>query len=154
MNYSISVTSIIETMQAVASLYLLSNAGCNSAIVASLFPERRELLESLVKDAFAETLIEMLPYVDDSNIDDAESDEILRFSIGAFDKLPQGVHSIIRRNIEQSLAYRIIHLCLLSSQEKSIGTITIEEIARKSTCFLDSALTLIHTAQTPAPFIR
>lgn len=142
-------------MQAIASLHLFSaNIDRNCALAATLFPERRELLNALVKDAFAETLIEMLPYVEDSNLDDSEADEILKFSIQSFDNLPQGVHSIIRRNIEQSLAYRVIHLCLLATQEKNIGTTTIDEISRKATLFLTTALTLIRTAQSPAPFIR
>lgn len=155
MNYSISVTSIIETMQAIASLYLMSSRfDGNSTLASTLFPERRDLLTALVKDAFAETLVDMLPYVSDSNLDSEESDEIIKFSIDAFDTFPHGIHSIFRRNIEQSIAYRVLYLCIISEQEKGIGSTSAEEISSKSTKFLSKALSLIRTSQLNTPFIR
>lgn len=153
MTYSLSITSIIETMRAIAALHILSSPLVGAESLANMFIHpRKELLTSLVKDAFAETLIELLPYVVDSNLDTDESSEFLTFRLDALENLSSGVHTVIRHSIEQSIAHRVLYLCLIALPDECAGMSA--EISRKVTSHLDNALTLLRSNRVNRPFIR
>lgn len=153
MIYSLSTDSIIRIVHAVWALHIISYRDADSLTCGpDLLPSRRDLMTAIITDAFAETLVALLPYVSDSNLDSVDVEVTLRFSLADTLAIPEGSHPIIRRSIEQSIAYRVISLCLMALPDG--GGILTEEISRKSAFHLESALTMLHSNRVNRPFIR
>ena len=131
MTYFLSISKIIDTVQAIAALHIFSApAGrCES-----------------------ETLVAILPYVADSNLDNCDSSGMLTVEISSIIRISDGTHPVVRRSLEQSIAYRILNLCLLSlpGDDSSLA----EEMLRKATFHLDKAVDLLRSGRANHPFIR
>lgn len=153
MRYSLSMTSIIDTMQALVALRLLSAPPCGAKVLAELLmPERRPLVSALVKDAFAETLIALLPYLSDSGLGEEDDTDFLTFELSAPVRMPDGAHTVVRRSLEQSIAYRVIYISLLSAHDTDSRM--ADEMSGKVSFHLDCALTLLRSNRVSGPFIR
>ena len=153
MTYFLSISQIIDTVQAIAALHIFSApAGRCEALTSMLAPSRHDLMEALAKDAFAETLVAILPYVADSNLDNCDSSGMLTVEISSIIRISDGTHPVVRRSLEQSIAYRILNLCLLSlpGDDSSLA----EEMLRKATFHLDKAVDLLRSGRANHPFIR
>ena len=145
MTYFLSISKIIDTVQAIAALHIFSApAGRCEALTSMLAPSRHDLMEALAKDAFAETLVAILPYVADSNLDNCDSSGMLTVEISSIIRISDGTHPVV--------AYRILNLCLLSlpGDDSSLA----EEMLRKATFHLDKAVDLLRSGRANHPFIR
>lgn len=153
MLYTLSLNSVLSTMRALAAVTILSApADIRSPLADLIMADRRELHVRLAKDAFAEMLLSLLPYVEDSNLDDEESPEIMTLVIPAADSLGAAAVSAVRHSLEQAIAYRVFHLCLLSLPEPP--SMLAEEVGAKTNRHLDMALALLRSATVNYPFIR
>lgn len=153
MTYTLSLTSVLSTMRAFAAMSILSAPDDIRQPLADLImADRRDLHLRLAKDAFAEMLLGLLPYVTDSNLDDEESPELLTLEIPCADSLGSAAVTVIRHALEQSLAYRVFHLCLLSLPDTP-GRL-IGEIGGKIDAHQSRALDLLRSVGWNYPFIR
>ena len=70
MLYSLSTQVIADTVHALVALELLSaSEPTRTALSPLLDPERRGMLTLMIKNAFAETVLDLMPYVDDADLD-------------------------------------------------------------------------------------
>ena len=96
MTYFLSISKIIDTVQAIAALHIFSApAGRCEALTSMLAPSRHDLMEALAKDAFAETLVAILPYVADSNLDNCDSSGMLTVEISSIIRISDGTHPVV-----------------------------------------------------------
>lgn len=153
MTYTLSLNSVLSTMRALAAMSILSAPeDIRQPLADIIMADRRDLHVRLAKDAFAEMLLGLLPYVGDSNLDDVESPELLTFDIPSADSLGSGAVTVLRHSLEQSLAYRVFLLCLLSLEEPP--EMLIREISSKIDLHQSRALELIRSCDWNSPFIR
>ena len=70
MLYSLSTQVIADTVHALVALELLSaSEPTRTALSPLLSPERRGMLTLMIKNAFSETVLDLIPYVDDADLD-------------------------------------------------------------------------------------
>ncbi|MDE6859916.1 MAG: hypothetical protein K2J65_05845 [Duncaniella sp.] len=153
MTYVLSFSSMLTTMRALAAVSLLSvPSDVRQPLADIIMSDRRELHVRLAKDAFAEILLDLLPYVEDSNLDDDESPELMTFKMPSADSLGNASVTVLRHALEQSLAYRVFRLCLLSLPEPPEAL--VGEISVKIDSCQSRALELLRSQGLNYPFIR
>lgn len=153
MTYALSFSSVLTTMRALASVSLLSApSDIRWPLADIIMADRSELHVRLAKDAFAEILLDLLPYVENSNLDDDESPELMTFEMPSADSLGNTSVTVLRHALEQSLAYRIFRLCLLSLPEPPVAL--VGEIGAKIDSCQSRALELLRSQDLNYSFIR
>ena len=112
MLYSLSISTIADTIHALAAMELLRAGEDEKTLLSPLLDaERSELLSQMIKTAFAEISLTLLPYVEDIATDNESLDLSLRTPVFAFD----GIHLVLRRKIEAAVAYKVIQTYILSA---------------------------------------
>lgn len=143
MLYSLSTNVITDTAHAIAAMQSLSGGEEGRVLFGPILePGRQGLLRLLVKNAFAEVIVALLPFITDCNLDDEDeasgvahqeadddSDALLQFELSAPGKLSSGAHSGIRRALEQSIAYKALQLWAISVESTEIAGMLGEKAA-------------------------
>lgn len=170
MLYSLSTQVIADTVHALVALELLSApAGKKTLLAPLLDPARGGVLALMISNAFAETVLDLLPWVDDAELDGERpdtaplpqtsvdgGDHLLRVALrvpssGSAGEGRKGIHGIIRRHLENLVVLRVIHTALLAG-----GTAEGAEAAASFASKIRERISALTTLlRTPAvPFIR
>ncbi len=125
MQYFLSTDVIADTIHALAAMQLLSAPPDEPRTPSPLLdPERLGQLHLLIRNAFAETILALFPFVEDAELDDenpstppphqepipAEPIPMLKISL----RLPASVaggenfHGVLRRRLELAVAKRVL----------------------------------------------
>lgn len=169
MLYSLSTQVIADTVHALVALELLSaSEPTRTALSPLLDPERRGMLTLMIKNAFAETVLDLMPYVDDADLDgekpavspgehpaDDSADHlmqiVLRVPATPGGERPAGIHGLIRRQLDMTVVSRVIHTALLAAGGASACELA-GAYASKLRTALDSLTALLRAPATP--FVR
>ncbi len=132
MLYSLSTDVIIDTIHALAAMQMLSSSVDERKILAPLLDnDRRGTLVLLVKNAFAETMLDILPYVENADLDgeipsespghqppDDGADHLLQIELRV-DKtgvvVRPSVHGLVRRGLESVIVMRVLESVALAA---------------------------------------
>lgn len=169
MLYSLSTQVIADTVHALVALELLSASADEKTSLSPLIdPARRGILTLMIKNAFAETVLVLLPYVDDAELDgerpdlspaahpaDDSADHLMQITL----KVPQaagggrqtGIHGLIRRHLEMAVVLRVIHTSLVAAGD-SAGLVRAAPFAVKLQQQLAALSALLRAPA--APFVR
>ncbi|MDE5689157.1 MAG: hypothetical protein K2I38_00470 [Duncaniella sp.] len=169
MLYSLSTQVIADTVHALVALELLSaSQPARSTLSPRLDPARRGVLTLMIKNAFAETVLDLLPYVDDADLDgekpaaspgehpaDDSADHLMKIALrvpaAPGGERPAGIHGLIRRQLEMTVVSRVIHTALLAAGG-SLACDIAGAYASKLATALDSLTALLRAPATP--FVR
>ncbi|WP_297066841.1 hypothetical protein [uncultured Duncaniella sp.] len=140
MHISLSTTVITDTVHALAALESLSAADdtARTLLRPLLDRERTGILRLMVKNAFAEIILHLLPYVDGAELDNElpavnpghqaagdEADTLLGIDL----RLPAGVSAtlgpLLRRNLELAVTYRVLAVAVTSASSVSDAASTL-----------------------------
>lgn len=164
MLYSLSTQVIADTVHALVALELLSAPPQTTVILSPLLdPAKRGLLTLMIKNAFAETVVGLLPYVDDAGLDDEKAssapdphqaddcqDHLLQVSLRVASP-SAGIHGIIRRHLEMAVVLRVIHTALTAGGSSVVGN-SVQAIEQKLRTYLEA---LVSALRSPGdPFVR
>lgn len=170
MLYSLSASVIADTIHALAAMELLRSDPESdlSALLSPLIdPERRPQLMLMVRNAFAELMIDLLPFVDNASLDAEDavcnaagqssadvSDPLMQVDLRTPSGLTSSFHGLLRRKLELSVVYGVLSACVpsLASAESSSASLfatSVVDMARSSRQALLDML-----ARVPAPFLR
>lgn len=152
MRYSLSISSILTTSRALASLHILAYPEEQRCALAEvIMADRPELHRHLAAEAFADMLLSLFPYVSDSNFNESSSD-MITLEIPVADTLAPAVASAIRTSLEHFMAYSILHLCLLSLPAPP-GRL-VDALRSKAECFIGNVVSQLRAVGVNSPFIR
>ncbi|MDE5726316.1 MAG: hypothetical protein K2L91_04310 [Duncaniella sp.] len=164
MTYSLSTSVIIDTIQATAAFRVLSAPEEIKSLFAPLLrPEVRGQLKIMVKNAFAETILLLLPHVSDCCLDDESAvtdpgpqdtgdttELLLKVTLGSGVNGRDYAGAAVRRHLEQAVAMRalaewslaggdsVTHRAYLTLAEASVDRLK-ESLVPVSRPFLRSA---------------
>lgn len=164
MLFSLSTNVIVDTIHAIAALETLRGRCGNdaSALRPLLDRERSGPLRLLVKNAFAETVMRLLPYVTDTCLDnekpdaapghqevDAGGDILLQIEL----RIPEGFHasgaSSLRRNLEFAVSSHVIETVLTGSCDANSDSRTADIYAQRYHETVSYIITLLRTPSQP-----
>lgn len=173
MLYSLSTVVISDTVHALAAMESLRAAGKSSSLFAPLLdPARAGLLAIMVRNAFAETVLDLLPYVVDSSlgsetadvgpgaqaVDEDCADLLLRIELRVPPDFTSGMHGLVRRHLENAVVNRVLQTHLLSLASDSVlrGVVSPSSLAGDFGACASSALaSLRRILSGPCrPFVR
>lgn len=166
MQFSLSTAVITDTIHALAALEALSATdGETRLLLAPLLDrERPGPLRLMVKNAFAEIILRLLPYVGDVELDGESpdslpghqsatdgSDILLKVSL----KIPAGaapsLSSAVRRNLELAVVYRTLASALLATRSSVAGSLISSFSARSA----EAVAAVLSVLRSPSrPFVR
>lgn len=169
MLYSLSNSVILDTVHALAAMEMLGAGEETETILAPLLdPERRAPLALMIKNAFAELVVELLPYVDSAALDsetavsdpghheaDRTADSLMQIALRTPQTLPSGAHGLVRRQLELAVVYRTMELAVLSAGS-TCGNTAATTLISNFNASVETAKTTLRTLLTSAvqPFIR
>lgn len=149
---SLSTDVIADIIHAYAALELLSAAegGEGRRLLTPLLDrERPEALDNLVRDAFAATVLDILPYVADVSLPAAEG-PLLTIDLRLPASLSGSLVTALRRKIEHLIAMRVLDSAIAASAATLPGLSTVfAERHREARGAVLAAL-----RPMPAPFVR
>lgn len=170
MLYSLSTQVIADTVHALVALELLSAPAGKKTLLAPLLDLARSgVLRLMISNAFAETVLDLLPWVDDAELDGERADtaplpqspvdggdHLLRVALrvpssGTAGEGRKGIHGIIRRHLENLVVLRVIHTTLLAGGSAE-GSEAAAPFSSKIRGHLSALTTILRTPATP--FIR
>ncbi|MDE6430717.1 MAG: hypothetical protein K2K65_06070 [Duncaniella sp.] len=114
MIFSLSTDVIADIVHAYAALELLSadaDGEGRRLLTPLLDRERPEPMCNLIKDAFAATVLDLLPYVEDMAFGET-TDGLLRIDLRLPPSFPASHSSLLRRRIEHLIAMRVLDSAL------------------------------------------
>ena len=130
MTYTLSLNAILDTMYALAALHQLSTDRPEPL----LDPDRSGAVRLLIKNAFATVCLSLIPHVIDcrwpgDNDDDPtpaidNSDLLLSITLATSPRLPDSMHSIVRRNIEQAIAHHALSQAIMATGDTTAAQTT------------------------------
>lgn len=171
MLYSLSTRVIADTVQAHVALELLAAPAEVRPLLSPLLdPSRRGLLTLMVKNAFAEIVLDLLPYVDDAELDaedartspgahpaDDSADHLLQITLRTPVGGPKGLSGVIRRHLEMMVVLRVIHSALLTAASSAANPSALSAMTAAIAARLDRRKTDLVThlsGQLASPFVR
>lgn len=162
MTYSLSTSVIIDTIRSTAAFQIMSASDDRKPLFASLMrDEVRGQLKIMVKNAFAETVLRLLPHVSGCTLDGESanedpgsqdtldtSDMILRVTLPP----PAGgrdyAGAAVRRQLEQTVVLQAMRLWALAGGDH----VAAEAYSTLASSALDTLLCSLATS--PRPFLR
>lgn len=111
MTFSLSVSSICNSVRAVAAIEMLTASSSDRLQLAPLLDrERPDILRTMIRTAFSSTVIDIIPFVSDMSGADDEESELLSLDL----RLPRSVAGRpLRRQLEQIIARHVLESWLL-----------------------------------------
>lgn len=115
---SFSIEAVSREIYAASALRYFQN--CSSgACPPMLTRDRREALRLLIKDAFANIMLRLLPHIASTNLSTlAETDDILTVEVN----FPAGFASeraeVVRQAVEHAIAMDAMHLCYMGHDDE------------------------------------
>ncbi|MCM1077059.1 MAG: hypothetical protein NC411_06840 [Bacteroides sp.] len=154
---SLSPSAIVDIIHAYAALELLSvNDDDESRLLLAplLDREHPEPLRLLVENSFAETILTLIPYVDDIDMptecDEASGERLLQLNLRIPDSFSPSLITLMRRRLELVVAMNVLAsaLTVSSSATPALATVFSEHHNQA----LTSLLSLLRTPSRP--FVR
>lgn len=165
MLYSLSCNVIADTVHALAALEVLGGAaGGLSKLPPLLDPDRRGQLRLLIRNSFAETVMSLLPFVEDAEIDSEKAasaiahqepapdgaDPLMQISLRLPASLPvsdgsASFHGLLRRRLETAVVKRVLAALAPTAEDRD---------AALRDCRDSERLLLAMLSGPPAPFLR
>lgn len=157
MLYSLSTSVIMDTIQAMAAFQIMSASDERKSLLSPLLRSgSRGQLKPVVKNAFAETVLSILPYVKECSLDGEtagddpghqessdESDLLLTLELSPLKTDRDHAGAALRRTIEHIVAMKSMKLWMLSAGDL--------DASRSYETLAETALTGLLAALRPAP---
>lgn len=152
MIFSLSADIIADIIHAHAALELLSAdpGGEGRRLLTPLLDrERHEPLDNLVRNAFAETVVDLLPYVTDVSLPESEG-ALLAVDLRLPASFSPTLVTVLRRRIEHLIAMRVLDSAIAASAVTLPGLSAVFAERHREA----RASVLASLRGVPEPFVR
>lgn len=153
MTYTLSTNAILDTLYAMAALHNLTTESPEPI----LDPDRTGPVKLMVKNAFAAICLQLMPYMVDCNLDSEsatsapdtpavdDADILMTMTLAVPRDIPDRMHPIIRRNIEQAVAHYALGDAIMASGDTVRANSTMGAVAT----FLNNIRSILSTDINP-----